>query len=210
MGRFLSRELFRYRGLSPKSLRQLYRLIRLASVPRQDSVSIPQELLDQCQVCGSRKLLVSKLTPRGRVAEVGTARGKFARIILEVNNPVELHLIDLDLSNLLPELVADKRVELHEGLSFAVLSRFPDAYFDWIYIDADHSYDGVRRDIKAAATKVKRSGFLAFDDFCHVDLDLGSYGVQRAVLEFAVEERWPFAWFAMERKGTYNVAIRRP
>ena len=61
MGTFFSREVFRYRKLSPKSLRQLYRLVRLASAPRQDSVSIPQELLDQCQVCASRKLLVSKL-----------------------------------------------------------------------------------------------------------------------------------------------------
>ena len=210
MGTFFSRKIFRYRKLSPKSLRQLYRLVRLASAPRQDSVSIPQELLDQCQVCASRKLLVSKLTPHGRVAEVGTARGKFARTILEVNNPVELHLIDLDLSQVLPNVLSDKRVQPHEGLSYEVLEGFSDAYFDWIYIDADHSYGGVRRDIEAAATKVKPSGILAFDDFCHVDLDLGSYGVQRAVVEFAVEARWPFTWFAIERKGTYNVAIRRP
>ena len=72
--------------------------------------------------------------PHGRVAEVGTARGKFARTILEVNNPVELHLIDLDLSQVLPEVLSDKRVQPHESLSYEVLKGFSDAYFDWIYI----------------------------------------------------------------------------
>jgi hypothetical protein len=39
---------------------------------------------------------------------------------------------------------------------------------------------------------------------------LGSYGVHRAVVEFATEHRWPFAWWAYERMGLYDVALKRP
>ena len=65
-----------------------------------------------------------------------------------------------------------------------MLSGFPDAHFDWIYVDADHSYEGLLRDANAAATKVKPGGFLVFNDFAHADPFLGAYGVQRAVADF--------------------------
>jgi hypothetical protein len=205
-----SRAVLRFRRISPNTLRQLYRIVRLASMPRQGSISIPQELLANCKVCASRRFLVSQLPHRGCIAEVGTARGKFAEFILIANDPAELHLIDLDLSQLPASLLSDERVRTHEGFSHKVLETFPGSYFDWIYIDGDHSYDGVRRDIEAAAAKVKPSGFLVFDDFFHIGLDLGSYGVQRAVVEFAVEQLWEFAWFAIQPLGNHNVALRRP
>lgn len=99
---------------------------------------------------------------------------------------------------------------MHQGPSHAVLAGFPDATFDWIYIDADHSYAGVAQDAAAAASKVRPGGFLVFNDFAHIDPYLGSYGVHRAVVEFAVAHRWPFAWFAYEAHALYDVALRRP
>jgi hypothetical protein len=41
---------------------------------------------------------VKNLPRAGRVAEVGTYRGAFARHILSACDPAELHLIDLDFS----------------------------------------------------------------------------------------------------------------
>ncbi len=104
----------------------------------------------------------------------------------------------------------EERVTPHHGISHEILARFSDDRFDWIYIDADHAYDSVKRDAAAAASKVKRGGFLVFNDFAHMDPWLGSYGVHRAVVEFAIERRWPFAWWAYQGSGLYDVALKRP
>lgn len=141
---------------------------------------------------------------------MGTYKGEFARYILATCHPERLHLIDLDFSLLGPIVRQDARTQLHNGPSHEVLAAFPDGYFDWVYIDADHSYEGVSRDADAAAPKVKPGGFLLFNDFAHADPFLGAYGVHRAVVDFAVARRWEFAWFAYDPAALYDVALRRP
>ena len=42
---------------------------------------------------------------------------------------------------------------------------FPDKRFDMILIDADHSYEGVKRDYAAYKNKLKDGGILVFHDF---------------------------------------------
>ena len=121
-----------------------------------------------------------------------------------------MHLVDLDFSLLDPAVAADARVRKHAGQSHEVLAGFPDQTFDWVYIDADHSYAGTSRDAFAAAAKVKPGGYLVFNDFAHLDPYLGAYGVHRAVVEFAIAKDWPFAWFAYDGDALYDVALQRP
>src|SRR4029077_6741403 len=161
-------------------------------------------------MCASRNELVKNLPQQGRVAEVGTYRGDFARHILTACDPAELHLIDIDLSLLDPAVAANSHVVTHRDPSHEALAKFPDDHFDWIYIDGDHSYDGASSDARTAATKVKRGGHLVFNDFAHADPYLGAYGVHRAVVEFAVTRGWTFVWWAYEPNGLYDVALRRP
>ena len=142
--------------------------------------------------------------------EVGTHRGDFAEQILEICNPSELWLVDLDFAFLKPTVRNDARVKTRPGYSDKALASFPDVHFDWIYIDADHSYEAVMRDARVAAAKVKPGGYLVFNDFAHVDPYLGAYGVHRAVIDFATEQEWGFAWFAFEPNALYDVALRRP
>jgi len=42
---------------------------------------------------------------------------------------------------------------------------FPDNYFDLVYIDADHSYEFVKKDIENWITKVKNKGIIAGHDY---------------------------------------------
>jgi predicted O-methyltransferase YrrM len=187
--------------------------LRLAHhiLPRGKSAAqIPADLLADCRVCASRHELVTKFPQGGRVAEVGTFRGAFARHILKACDPAELHVIDLDFSQLDPAIAEDTRVHMHPGASHIVLATFPHAHFDWIYIDADHSYEGVLRDANAAAPKVKPGGFLVFNDFAHADPFLGTYGVQRAVADFVVTNRWPVVWLAYQVSALYDIALKRP
>lgn len=51
------------------------------------------------------------------------------------------------------------------GCSWEVAKQFDDGYFDFVFIDADHTHAGVRKDIVAWRPKVKKGGILAGDDF---------------------------------------------
>lgn len=198
------------RNRTPQSIRRVYSLARQLVSKGQASAPVPASLLADCRVCASRHDLIGKLPRGGRVAEVGTYQGRFARNILDMCEPAELHLIDLDLSLVDPAIAEDPRVILHGGVSHLALEEFPEAHFDWIYIDADHSYAAVVRDANAAASKVKPGGFLVFNDFAHTDPFLATYGVHRAVVDFAVTRGWSFAWFAFDPYALYDVALRRP
>lgn len=198
------------RNRLPSFVRMPLRLGKVALRRQMGSNEIPAELFAGCGVCASRYDLVDRLPKGGCVAEIGTYKGEFASHILTTSFPAELHLVDMDFSLLDKHLRIDRRVRLHLGLSHEVLKTFCDDKFDWIYIDADHSYSGVSRDARAAISKVKPGGFLVFNDFAHIDPFLGVYGVHRAVVEFAVENKWRFAWFAYERHGLYDVALVRP
>ena len=198
------------RNRLPERLRHMLRVGRHLVATGQPSMAIPPELLADCRVCASRNELVKNLPRGGRVAEVGTFRGEFARHILSTCDPAELHLIDIDFSALDPAVANDPRVSLHHGPSHEMLAQLPDNHFDWIYIDGDHAYDGASRDARDAATKVKPGGHLVFNDFAHADPYLGAYGVHRAVTEFAVTRGWKFVWFAYEPHALYDVALQRP
>jgi hypothetical protein len=206
----LSRLSLSLRGRLPDSVRRFARFARHIVRKGQPSPAIPPELLAECRVCASRYELVKSLPKQACVAEVGTYRGEFARHILAACDPAELHLIDIEMSLLDPDVAKDSRVSIHRGRSQDMLARFPDDHFDWIYIDGDHSYEGASGDARIAASKVKPGGYLVFNDFAHADPYLGAYGVHRAVAEFAVTRGWTFAWWAYESNALYDVALQRP
>jgi hypothetical protein len=130
-----------------------------------DSVFPPAPVLEarhlrNCSVVPSRELLVRDCLPKGGVvAEVGTWRGHFAEVILRDAAPRELHLIDRTFEDFddapFRAAIESGRVRLHELDSVAALASFPDGYFDWIDIDADHRYSAVRADAWTAKAKVK-------------------------------------------------------
>ena len=99
------------------------------------------------------------------VCEIGVFKGDFAKVIKSVMNPKELHLIDLfsgdmtsgdkdgnnietiKLDPFYEDLISfyklDNSVFIKKGKSSYVLKTYQDNYFDFVYIDADHSYEGV-------------------------------------------------------------------
>lgn len=64
------------------------------------------------------------------------------------------------------------------------LAQYAPPTFDFVFIDADHSYEGCTLDIIAWAGKVKAGGLLCGHDYDHPDYD---FGVKRAVDEFAAK-----------------------
>ena len=199
----------RIRTSTPAFAKRFYRIARGLNL-QPTSPAMPPELITGCQMCASRLDMLQLLPKQGVVAELGTLTGDFARHILSRNQPRALHLIDIDYSRFNDAGLTDGRVSRHQGLTHVTLSTFSDAYFDWIYVDADHSYAGVLRDAQAAAPKIKPGGFIAFNDFAHIDSLFGRYGVHKAAVDFAISARWPMAFFAYDGAGLYDVAFRRP
>ena len=207
---FFKRYSLMLRKRLPEPARRLLRLARHTVSQPRSSPPIPPDLVTDCRVCACRLDLMQRLPKGGVVAEVGTLRGDFARSILSVSQPRALHLIDLDMSDLADDVRSDARVTLHAHSSEAALKSFPEGFFDWIYVDADHSYRGVARDIAAAAPRVKSGGYLVFNDFAHMDPYLGAYGVHRAVSEFAGREAWPLRWLSLDPSALYDLALQKP
>lgn len=58
---------------------------------------------------------------------------------------------------------------------------------DFVFLDADHSYEAVRRDLEVWFPKVKKRGVLGGHDYLHADFP----GVRRAADEYFMEQELP-------------------
>jgi len=106
-----------------------------------------------------RHAILPLIAKNGIVGEVGTQTGRFAADILRVAQPRKLHIMDIDFTNFekakFSSSIEDASVVLHQGDSSTLLASFPDHHFDFLYIDGDHSYNGVQRDLQQAAKKAQ-------------------------------------------------------
>ena len=174
-----------------------------------------------CRFVESRLKILEYLPKDSVVAEVGTQYGYFAEQIMAIARPKKLHLLDYNFdlfkaeiskkqNSLVQEGIENGTVELHEGDSSTSLSSFPDEYFDWIYIDADHAYQGVCKDIQQGHTKVKDAGMMVFNDYTNWSVcEVMPYGVAKAVNEFCIANNWEIVFFAFNPLGYHDVAIRK-
>ena len=167
-----------------------------------------------CRFVPSRVNLIGLMPKDAVVCEVGTAYGAFAGEIVQRASPRTFHIIDRDMSLFdaphFSKEIEGGRVVLHEGDSSLALADFEDGYFDWIYIDADHRYEGVVKDIAAARLKVMDGGFILFNDYTTWSpREAEKYGVMKAVNEFCIREDWEIVFFAFQASGYFDVAVRK-
>lgn len=168
--------------------------------------------------------------PKGGVyAEAGVKLGTFAKTVREKAAPSEMHLIDpwaeldgdyrFDPNNannaeqeqryqsVVAAFAGDSRVHIHRELSTQAVERFPDAYFDFVYIDADHGFNSVLTDLCAFSKKVKPSGMLVGHDFCSHHLPRKHmYGVIGAVTEFVKQSDYELKAITNDEYSTYFLA----
>lgn len=86
-------------------------------------------------------------------------------------------------------------IKTYRGHSHNLPEMFADEYFDVIFIDGDHSYEAVKKDIELWYPKVKPGGIIAGHDYTE---EYG-YGVVKAVKEYfgdrEVNILKPFVWY---------------
>jgi hypothetical protein len=153
----------------------------------------------------TRAELLRTLPPGSIGAEIGVFAGDFSRAILQTVRPSTLHLVDLfqgrvisgdkdgrnmreiDMDTMPDRLAAlDPCVRVHRSDSAAWLRSQPAHSLDWVYIDADHSYDALVADLAAARHAVRPGGIIAGHDFSRA-----FPGVLQAVIETIQATGWP-------------------
>ena len=160
-----------------------------------------------------RDFLLRMMPKDAVCAEVGVYAGDFSEHILRITRPKTLHLIDPwkffdDSAHKGAEFGSGTFIDQRkmDGIYSSVLGRFEsqikagtvvvhrqtseeasmafgDGHFDWVYIDGDHVYDAVRKDLEIFHTKVKAGGIISGDDYCK-SLNYQKDGVEKAVDEF--------------------------
>ena len=81
-----------------------------------------------------------------------------------------------------------ERVAILRKDSVEALQDFSNDYFDFIYIDAVHTYEYVKKDMNSWYPKLKHGGVFAGHDYAKDTISsLGVYGVKSAVDEFCQE-----------------------
>jgi len=73
------------------------------------------------------------------------------------------------------------RAQILRMASCEAAARIPDHSLDFVFIDADHSYEGCKADIQAWLPKLKPSGFISGHDYDNTDFPC--FGVKQAVDE---------------------------
>ena len=120
-------------------------------------------------------LVQQHLSPKFRVAEVGVELGASSAEVLKLLRTVNGTFVGVDVwkSSTKADFLNTTEpwkdmIDLRDGLSWEVAEQFPDKSFDFVYIDADHRYSSIIRDIRAWLPKVKTGGIIAGHDYTNL------------------------------------------
>jgi hypothetical protein len=202
--------------------------------PHRDYPALEPKHLDNPRLFANRNDLISSLRPGegGVIAEIGVAHGDFSEYLLDELRPQQFVAFDLfDMENWLPkqqwsverlnnmthlefykQRFCDRgaQVKTEAGPSHLQLATYKDKYFDFIYIDGDHSYDGAKKDLEIANLKIRDNGIIILDDYKMFDHHYYMpYGVVQAVNEFITTNNWKVCGFALQREMYCDIVIRR-
>jgi GR25 family glycosyltransferase involved in LPS biosynthesis len=156
--------------------------------------------------------LLKHLKLNGRGAEIGVGDGKFSQQLVTEGgfsefysiddwNPVTTDTFNINGENYINEFsercyqwsrekLEPLGVNIIREKSCEAAKRFPDGFFDFIYIDADHREEAVVADIEAWYPKLRKGGMLAGHDYMDAKMEweggiYSLFGVKTAVDDFA-------------------------
>ncbi len=122
-----------------------------------------------------------------------------------------MYAIDIDMSKYLNRVQINKNVNIIEKASSEITRSDIIEPLDLVYLDADHNYDSVKKDIQVFKNTIKPGGFFVFNDFTIFSVhELLFYGVAQAVSEFIIEEEWEVYALTLDEWNFYDIALRKP
>ena len=156
--------------------------------------------------------LLGGLAPYSKVVEIGVEFGRSTTIIGIMANVRLFDFTAVDnwsgeygqqarehVNNLLiTELGLP--IKLKSMDSALAAKQYPHQGIDLLHIDGDHEYESVKADIGAWTPKVKKGGFICFDDYGHDSLP----GVYRACEELMTDDKYDFEGRYGDKLGVYR------
>lgn len=184
----------------------------------------------------TRKDLINAYVKPGMIGcELGVFAGEFAEYLAS-KHPQKLYLIDIwqgDTNNV--SMSADENgnnpvfynadelfkhvtalfktnpaIEIRRGFTQDVIPTLPNNSLDYVYIDADHSYEGVLRDLTNILPKMKQQCWILGHDY-EMNLEKANtvwkFGVKKAVDEFCKKHQ--FRLVAKGMDGCVSYCLER-
>ncbi len=198
----------------------LAKKINEETIPKLD---LQNKHIKNIEVILNREELLARLPKNKVCAEIGVNQGVFSEQIIKLTHPSKLHLIDAwgdadryhdGLKLVVEDKFADKiktgQVEINVGFSTSVLKNMPDNYFDWVYLDTDHSYKVTVQELNVLKDKVKPDGIIAGHDYI-----IGNwagdirYGVIEAVSELCINSNWEMIFLTINKNEMPSFAIKK-
>jgi len=146
--------------------------------------------------------IFNQLSSNNIGAELGVFEGEFSDILNKSQKFSKLYLVDIfegdmysgdkngengkvinlmhSYNNLLKKYQTDKGVEIIKNTSVNFLNSLDNDSLSFVYIDADHSYEGAKQDLNLSRLKVHKNGIISGHDYNQYRFE----GVFRAVNEF--------------------------
>lgn len=164
------------------------------------------------------EVLSTYLPEKSKCVELGSYRGDFADKILKIVNPRCLFLVDPyrvdesrrygagmaflpvmystseDYENVLSRFEKERnagQVFVFRTTSQNLAKKVGERIFDCIYIDSDHTYEGVKKDLEDWMPKLKEGGVICGHDYTNDN----EFGVVQSVDEFIEEHGFEFIIF---------------
>jgi len=175
------------------------------------SINIEIQHLKNTILLPNREELLKKMSSKSIIAEVGVDEGDFSQKIINIIKPSKLYLIDLwdserynndkykKVISRFNNLIECGQIEFRRGDSANELNKFPDNFFDMVYIDTVHDYKTTYSELLICKEKVKKEGLIAGHDY-----NIGNwrkrfkYGVIEAVHEFMVKYNYELIYLTNE------------
>lgn len=168
------------------------------------------------RVYKTRAELAQEVYPKhGIGCEMGVRHAVHAEQLIEATWPRELHLVDRWTGGISPKVLTRMDhpcVRKHHGEFADIMPTFPDDYFDYVYVDGDHHYENVVKDLLLALPRIKNGGILAGHDIFLSDKYAhrsDRSGVLRAVFEFVMETGMPLVAIADEPMSSWAIEVQK-
>ena len=185
-------------------------------------IKLKKDNIRNCEIVLDREELLSKIPKNSIIAEIGVDEGDFSSKILNKAQPKLLCLIDMWGTNrygeVKAELVNSKFInEIEKNIikiyrldSINATDLFDNEFFDWIYIDTDHSYETTYKELNSWSSKIKQDGVIAGHDYMMGNwLKTQRYGVVEAVHQFCIENNWQIIYLTADQTENLSFAIKR-
>ena len=156
--------------------------------------------------------------------EVGVWKGNTSRVLLKRFPHLFLWMVDSwkiegvqwrttqsNIQESLKEAIestqfARDRCNIVEQLSMDAVMQFRDELFDFVFINADHTYKAVYEDLRGWWPKVRDGGILCGDNYNdRLERYRQKWGVKKAVDEWLAENRW---YQIVLKETTYFAVIK--